>query len=61
MIATEKVTVTLPTDLIAAVPSLAPARRQSQYTFAQKWGKDERLCKIGNSPMVRPARVPVSA
>lgn len=28
---TEKVTITLPTDLLAAVRTLAPARRQSQF------------------------------
>lgn len=31
MIATEKVTLTLPTDLMALVRTLAPARRQSQF------------------------------
>jgi metal-responsive CopG/Arc/MetJ family transcriptional regulator len=31
MITTEKVTLTLPTDLMAAVRSMAPARRQSQF------------------------------
>lgn len=31
MILTEKVTITLPTDLMAAVRALAPARRQSQF------------------------------
>jgi metal-responsive CopG/Arc/MetJ family transcriptional regulator len=31
MSATEKVTITLPADLMAAVRTLAPARRQSQF------------------------------
>lgn len=31
MITTEKVTVTLPTDLMVLVRTLAPARRQSQF------------------------------
>lgn len=31
MIATEKVTLTLPADLMVAVRSMAPARRQSQF------------------------------
>lgn len=31
MMATEKVTVTLPTDLMSLVRTLAPARRQSQF------------------------------
>ena len=31
MITTEKVTVTLPADLMALVRTLAPARRQSQF------------------------------
>ena len=31
MLTTEKVTITLPTDLMAVVRTLAPARRQSQF------------------------------
>ena len=31
MITTEKVTITLPSDLMAVVRTLAPARRQSQF------------------------------
>ena len=31
MVTMEKVTVTLPTDLMAAVRTMAPARRQSQF------------------------------